>query len=45
VTRNTTTNSEEKAEILHVFFSSVFILRVSSPLSWKAGVGSRIKAP
>lgn len=47
VTRYITTKGEEKAEILHIFFSSVFnttvILRVVSFLSWKAGMGSRIK--
>lgn len=44
VTRNITTKGEEKAEILYVFFSSVFnrtvILRVVSPLSWKQEWGA-----
>ena len=49
---NTVTKAEEKAEVLNAFFASVFnsqitpvVLRVPSPLSWKTGMGSRMKHP
>lgn len=46
---NIVTTVEEKAEVLSVFFASLvvrpFVLWVSSPLSWKTRMGSRMKPP
>lgn len=46
----TVTKDEEKANALHTFFTSIFIvkpiiLKVSRLLSWKTGMGSRMEPP
>jgi len=50
VGRNMVTKDKEKAEVLHVVLPQSLIVRpvvlgVPSPLSWKTGMGNKMKPP